>query len=43
MDPLPNYREETIAGAMDLLKQALLPDVLNKSFNNPQELADTFR
>jgi o-succinylbenzoate synthase len=42
MDPLPTYREETIAGAMDLLKQALLPAVLGKSFGNPQELADTF-
>jgi o-succinylbenzoate synthase len=43
MDPLPEYREETIAGAMDLLKRTLLPAVLGKSFNNPQELADTFR
>jgi o-succinylbenzoate synthase len=43
MDPLPNYREETVAGAMDLLRQALLPGVVGESFNNPQELADTFR
>jgi o-succinylbenzoate synthase len=42
MDPLPEYREETIASAVDLLKQALLPGVLGKCFHTPQELVDTF-
>lgn len=39
MDPLPDYLEETVSGAMDLLRVALLPQVLGKSFENPQEFA----
>lgn len=39
MDPLPDYLEETVSGAMDLLRCVLLPQVLGKSFENPQELA----
>ena len=39
MDPLPDYLEETVAGAMDLIRTVLLPQILGKSFANPQELA----
>lgn len=39
MDPLPDYLEETVAGAMDLLRNVLLPQVLGQSFAHPQELA----
>lgn len=39
MDPLPDYLEETVAGAVDLLRTALLPQILGKSFAHPQELA----
>jgi len=38
MDPLPDYLEETVSGAMDFLRSALLPSVIGKSFANPQEL-----
>ncbi|GAB1478673.1 o-succinylbenzoate synthase [Paracoccaceae bacterium] len=38
MDPLPDYLEETVAGAMDLLRNVLLPQVLGHSFANPQAL-----
>ena len=39
MDPLPDYLEETVAGAMDLLRNVLLPQVVGQSFAHPQELA----
>lgn len=39
MDPLPDYLEETVAGAMELLATVLLPQVLGKSFPNPESLA----
>lgn len=39
MDPLPDYLEETVAGAMDLLARVLLPQVLGRSFANPESLA----
>lgn len=39
MDPLPDYLEETVAGAMDLLEKVLLPQILGKSFANPESLA----
>ena len=39
MDPLPDYLEETVAGAMDLLRTVLLPQVIGKSFATPQDLA----
>ncbi|WP_421694573.1 o-succinylbenzoate synthase [Aestuariivirga sp.] len=35
MDPLPDYLDETIAGAMALLGDVLLPQLLGKSFENP--------
>lgn len=41
MDPLPDYLEETVAGAMDLLAKVLLPQVLGRSFANPESLART--
>lgn len=39
MDPLPDYLEETVAGAMDLLEKVLLPQVLGKTFAHPEALA----
>lgn len=39
MDPLPDYLEETVAGAMEFLRGALLPGVLGRRFANPQQLA----
>ena len=39
MDPLPDYLEETVAGAMGLLRDVLLPQVIGQSFAHPQELA----
>ena len=39
MDPLPDYLEETVAGAMALLTDTLLPQVLGRRFEHPQALA----
>ena len=39
MDPLPDYLEETVAGAMDLLETVLLPQVIGQSFDDPESLA----
>lgn len=39
MDPLPDYLEETVTGAMDLLARVLLPQVLGQTFSHPQALA----
>jgi len=41
MDPLPDYLEETVAGAVDLIATVLLPQVLGKAFAGPQSLATT--
>jgi o-succinylbenzoate synthase len=38
MDALPLFREETIPGALVLLKDAFLPQVLGQELANPQEL-----
>lgn len=38
MDPLPDYLEETIAGAMGFLRDVLLPAVVGKRFASPYEL-----
>lgn len=38
MDPLPDYLEETVAGALDLTRTVFLPQLLGKSFDNPQAL-----
>ena len=35
MDPLPMYREETLAGARSLLEQALVPDLLAHGCTHP--------
>lgn len=42
MDPLPDYLEETVSGAVDLMRNVLLPQILGKRFANPQELARLF-
>jgi len=38
MDPLPDYLEETVAGATDLLASVFLPGLIGKSFANPQAI-----
>jgi O-succinylbenzoate synthase len=38
MDPLPDYLDEQIPGAMALLRDALLPQVTGAAFENPQAL-----
>jgi O-succinylbenzoate synthase len=38
MDPLPDYLDEQIAGSMALLRDAILPQVVGKAFDNPQAL-----
>lgn len=38
MDPLPMYREETITGALGLLRTALAPDLLTHGCTHPSEL-----
>ena len=43
MDPLPDYLEETVAGAMDLMRTVLLPQVLGRSFSHPRDLAQLFQ
>ena len=40
MEFAPMYREETIAGALHLLRGVFLPRVLGKSFANPEALHD---
>lgn len=35
MDPLPDFLEETIAGAMDLIGETVLPSMMGRSFDNP--------
>ena len=42
MDVIPYWREETLPGALELLKSVLLPAVIGKSFNNPNALVETF-
>lgn len=39
MDPLPDYLEETVSGAMDLLRTVLLPQVLGTRIETPHEMA----
>lgn len=38
MDPFPDYLDETVAGGMDLLRNALLPQIAGQSFENPEAL-----
>lgn len=40
MDLLPDYLEETQAGALPLLREALLPQILGRRFESPAELAE---
>lgn len=40
MDPLPMYREELIAGALELQRRALIPDLLAHGVGHPSELID---
>lgn len=42
MDPLPDYLEERVSGAVDLMRSVLLPQILGRSFANPQALARLF-
>lgn len=39
MDPYPDYLDESLAGAMDLLRAVLLPQIVGKSFDTPEALA----
>ncbi len=43
MDMTPEYREETIVGALGFLRDTLLPQVLGRDFANPQALWDEMR
>jgi O-succinylbenzoate synthase len=38
MDPIPDYLEETIPGAMAFLRDVLLPQIVGKRFSTPYEL-----
>ena len=38
MDAAPLYREETISGALALLQETILPAILGKTWNNPDQL-----
>src|SRR5829696_9147759 len=40
MDVLPLYREETIAGALGLIRDALVPDLLQHGCAHPADLYD---
>jgi o-succinylbenzoate synthase len=40
MDPLPLYREATIAGALELLRNALVPDLLAVGVDAPEQLSE---
>jgi len=38
MDPMPDFLDDTIAGGIDFLQQAILPQVIGASFENPEAL-----
>jgi O-succinylbenzoate synthase len=42
MDPLPDYLEETTAGAMAFLSDVVLPDLIGRSFAHPRALERHF-
>jgi hypothetical protein len=42
MDPLPSYREESITGALHLLRDALVPFLLAKGCDDPLTLCDAW-
>lgn len=39
MDPLPDYLDETVTGAMSFLREALLPLAMGKSYDGPETMA----
>lgn len=43
MDPLPAYREESLVGALHLLRQALVPALLQDGCDDPMTLCDGWR
>jgi o-succinylbenzoate synthase len=42
MEPLPLYREETLSGALALLREGLLPLILGKEFQLPDQISQKF-
>jgi O-succinylbenzoate synthase len=38
MEPLPDYREESLVGALHLIREALVPELLAGGFTHPGEL-----
>jgi O-succinylbenzoate synthase len=42
MDVLPLFREETISGALALLREALLPRIVGQAIGGPQDVLDRF-
>lgn len=42
MDALPAYREESVVGALHLLRAALVPSLLNDGCDDPMTLCDTW-
>src|SRR3954451_18062963 len=43
MDVLPSYREETITGALHLLREALVPALLANGCDDPMTLVDSWK
>jgi o-succinylbenzoate synthase len=43
MDTLPSYREESIVGALHLLRQAVIPWLLANGFEDPSTLCDSWK
>jgi o-succinylbenzoate synthase len=39
MDPLPMYREESIAGALHLLREALIPSIIGPTIEHPSQVS----
>lgn len=39
MEPLPDYREETLTGGLHLIREALVPDLLRRGCDHPSGLA----
>ncbi|HSB86442.1 MAG TPA: o-succinylbenzoate synthase, partial [Ilumatobacteraceae bacterium] len=42
MEPLPAYREESVAGALHLLREALVPTLLQRGCDDPMLLCDSW-
>ena len=43
MEPLPLYREETVEGALTLLRRALVPWLVAREVVHPEDLTDAWR